>query len=112
MRGSRFTLLTGTALPAWLPITLVLSETRIPYWKVRLGHAFMGVGYASVAASIAAGRRQAGTGTRTRDPLFTRQALYQLSYSGVAAREAWTSSFTVTAREAPGIEMYGCEPHC
>ena len=25
---------------------------------------------------------QAGDGTRTRDPLFTRQALYQLSYSG------------------------------
>jgi 1-acyl-sn-glycerol-3-phosphate acyltransferase len=26
--------------------------------------------------------RRAGDGTRTRDPLFTRQALYQLSYSG------------------------------
>ena len=25
---------------------------------------------------------KAGDGTRTRDPLFTRQALYQLSYSG------------------------------
>jgi hypothetical protein len=25
---------------------------------------------------------RAGTGTRTRDPLFTRQVLYQLSYSG------------------------------
>lgn len=27
---------------------------------------------------------KAGDGTRTRDPLFTRQALYQLSYSGMA----------------------------
>lgn len=27
---------------------------------------------------------QAGEGTRTPDPLFTRQVLYQLSYSGVA----------------------------
>jgi 1-acyl-sn-glycerol-3-phosphate acyltransferase len=31
--------------------------------------------------------REAGDGTRTRDPLFTRQALYQLSYSGV--RRGW-----------------------
>jgi hypothetical protein len=29
-------------------------------------------------------RARAGTGTRTRDPLFTRQVLYQLSYSGAA----------------------------
>ena len=43
-------------------------------------------------ASIAAGPVQAGTGTRTRDPLFTRQALYQLSYSGTAARDAGTES--------------------
>jgi hypothetical protein len=29
---------------------------------------------------------KAGDGTRTRDPLFTRQALYQLSYSGAVQR--------------------------
>ncbi len=29
---------------------------------------------------------KAGDGTRTRDPLFTRQALYQLSYSGNVLR--------------------------
>lgn len=28
---------------------------------------------------------RAGNGTRTRDPLFTRQVLYQLSYSGAVA---------------------------
>jgi hypothetical protein len=32
--------------------------------------------------SLAGGFAEAGDGTRTRDPLFTRQALYQLSYSG------------------------------
>ena len=31
---------------------------------------------------------KAGDGTRTRDPLFTRQALYQLSYSGVPGPRA------------------------
>jgi hypothetical protein len=30
---------------------------------------------------------RAGEGTRTPDPLFTRQALYQLSYSGATAAE-------------------------
>jgi hypothetical protein len=33
---------------------------------------------------IAGKTARAGTGTRTRDPLFTRQVLYQLSYSGGA----------------------------
>jgi hypothetical protein len=39
-------------------------------------------------------KSQAGDGTRTRDPLFTRQALYQLSYSGKAteSRDKWGRS--------------------
>ena len=40
---------------------------RAGVWKGRVGQPFFA---------------QAGEGTRTPDPLFTRQALYQLSYSG------------------------------
>ncbi len=32
--------------------------------------------------TVTASSSRAGEGTRTPDPLFTRQALYQLSYSG------------------------------
>ena len=39
--------------------------------------------HSSFALARPASRAQAGEGTRTPDPLFTRQALYQLSYSGV-----------------------------
>ncbi len=46
--------------------------------------------WAVPAPLVAWMHNKAGEGTRTPDPLFTRQALYQLSYSGVDAGEGQT----------------------
>src|SRR4051794_33889413 len=43
---------------------------------------------------------QAGDGTRTRDPLFTRQALYQLSYSGATFNLALASRLGACRKRA------------
>src|SRR6185437_10890810 len=48
---------------------------------------------------------QAGVGGRTRDLLFTRQVLYQLSYSGIPATQAIASAKATAAenRDARGV---------
>jgi hypothetical protein len=54
-------------------------------------------------------RPRAGTGTRTRDPVFTRHVLYQLSYSGVRiSLGAWAgvgARARVTSAAAPGTSQ-------
>jgi hypothetical protein len=58
-----------------------LSPRRIAEEQSSPGHA-SGGGRRLRGLGVPAPVAQAGEGTRTPDPLFTRQALYQLSYSG------------------------------
>ena len=78
---------------AWIGVDLAVHPTgRSLCGQARLGH---GDGRSGHRAGVPP---KAGEGTRTPDPLFTRQVLYQLSYSGGSA---------AAARGAGGAEASG-----